>query len=274
MGDTTPTSSGAPQRHVSRLSPGCINVLLVGAGGTGSHMLTALVQMHLALLALGHPSGLAVVVIDPDTVSAANVGRQTFFPADVGLPKAEVLITRVNMTYGLAWEARQCALSAEGDLRVRFHVMIGCVDNRAARKTMARLHERNRSYWLDCGNTDRAGQVVLGYSGATAETFLPHVGMLYPDAVDAAADAADDAPSCSLAEALDRQDLYINRAVALAGANLLWRLLREGELSHHGAFIDLANGWSAPLPVDEATWARLGYQRKRRARRTRASRTT
>lgn len=254
--------------HRGCLSPERIAVVLVGAGGTGSHMLTALVQLHLALRALGHPTGLEVIVIDPDEVTESNVGRQMFFPGDVGRFKCEALVTRVNMTYGLAWEALARpftrALLARNYARP---VLVGCVDNRAARKQMAEyFHSQSGAYWLDCGNTDRTGQVVLGFSGLRDVEALPHVGQLFPDLIDPRLDEEDATPSCSLAVSLERQDLFINRAIALAGANLLWKLVREGELIIHGQFIDLNNGRWSPLPVDQVAWARMGYKPRRRKR--------
>jgi hypothetical protein len=32
-------------------------------------------------------------------------------------------------------------------------------------------------------------------------------------------------------------------------ASLLWRLLRDGRIQHHGAFCNLQTGRSAPIPV-------------------------
>ena len=63
-----------------KLMTRAVNVLLVGAGGTGSRMLEKLVALHRALIAKGHPAGLEVTVVDPDTVSSANIGRQAFYP--------------------------------------------------------------------------------------------------------------------------------------------------------------------------------------------------
>ena len=74
-----------------------VNVALVGAGGTGSRMLENLLNLHRAMLALGHPGGLHVTLIDDDIVSAANVGRQAFYPCDVGSYKSLVLINRANL---------------------------------------------------------------------------------------------------------------------------------------------------------------------------------
>ena len=38
----------------------------------------------------------------------------------------------------------------------------------------------------------------------------------------------DDTPSCSLAEALQKQDLFINGSLAQMGCSLLWDLFRYG----------------------------------------------
>ena len=52
-----------------------VTVNLIGAGGTGSQVLTCLARLDTALRGLGHP-GLFVTLYDPDTVTEANIGRQ------------------------------------------------------------------------------------------------------------------------------------------------------------------------------------------------------
>lgn len=54
-----------------------VSVIVIGAGGTGSQVITSLARMDRALQALGHP-GLYVTVYDPDAVSESNIGRQLF----------------------------------------------------------------------------------------------------------------------------------------------------------------------------------------------------
>ena len=51
-----------------------VTVLVAGAGGTGSQVITNLARMSVALQALGHP-GLHLTAFDPDTVTEANIGR-------------------------------------------------------------------------------------------------------------------------------------------------------------------------------------------------------
>ena len=72
-----------------------VTMFVIGAGGTGSQVITNLARMSMALQALGHP-GLHVTVFDPDTVSQANIGRQLFSETELGLNKAVSLVTRIN----------------------------------------------------------------------------------------------------------------------------------------------------------------------------------
>ena len=78
-------NDGYPSSFCLNCSRGRFVSSVIGAGGTGSQMLMGLAQLHTAMIALGHPGGLDVTVIDSDQVSEANVGRQMFYPSDVGL---------------------------------------------------------------------------------------------------------------------------------------------------------------------------------------------
>ena len=82
-----------------------IKVAVVGCGGTGSAIVGGLPHLHQALIAGGHPSGLAVTVIDGDRISAANCVRQPFSASEIGLFKSVVLINRLNLFWGLDWQA-------------------------------------------------------------------------------------------------------------------------------------------------------------------------
>lgn len=262
----------------SKLATQAINVVLVGAGGTGSRMLENLMNLHRAMIALGHPHGIQVTLIDDDRVSSANVGRQAFYACDVGSYKAMTLINRANMALaGLAqWQAivgRVTTASNFGDA----HMVIGAVDNRSARLAILRsLESRGYGdpvYWLDIGNSQASGQVVLGQvSGNRRKTDdlwrLPHVGELFPELIDSVRDLQeDDTPSCSLAEALEKQSLFINPAVGLFASNLLWQLFTKGEIEHHGAYINLDRMSVMPMAIDHEVWERFGIVRDGRRRK-------
>ncbi|HUH25679.1 MAG TPA: hypothetical protein VLY87_03570, partial [Flavobacterium sp.] len=59
----------------------------------------------------------------------------------------------------------------------------------------------------------------------------------------------DDTPSCSLAEALEKQDLFINSSLTQMGCSLLWSLFRNGMTEYRGFFLNLKDFRLQPIPV-------------------------
>ena len=49
----------------------------------------------------------------------------------------------------------------------------------------------------------------------------------------------DSGPSCSLAEALEKQDLFINSTLAQLGCGILWKMFRNGVIEHNGLYLNL-----------------------------------
>jgi len=249
-----------------------VTVNLIGAGGTGSQVLSCLVRMDMALAGLGHP-GLHVTVYDPDEVTEHNIGRQLFTPADVGVNKANCLVSRLNAAFGLGWEAVgekfpvKVKNATEKDLA---NIFITCTDNVASRIKLdgflngaaaamrhdGRIDHQSLLYWLDFGNRQNTGQVVLGtisdeipqpaVDGEETVSLLPKITDMpgYGDTHD-----DDSGPSCSLAEALEKQDLFINSALAQLGCNLLWRMLRHGKLEHQGLYLNLETMTTNPITI-------------------------
>lgn len=253
-----------------------IEIALVGCGGTGSRILTGLAELHVAMTALGHP-GFRVTVYDDDLISESNVGRQAFYMADVGLHKASVLTHRVNLAFGLDWTA-VCERFGVNAFYQRFAIVIGAVDTRASRRAIHDIAQKTQiDYWLDHGNTGDTAQFILGEPLSRLEKKwdrperLPTITDLFPDILDEDV-PEDNAPSCSMADALEKQELFTNRMVADAGLNLLWRLFRHGQIDHHGGFLNLRTSRMAPLPCDKEAWQRFGYVvKKKRATRKKAA---
>jgi PRTRC genetic system ThiF family protein len=246
-----------------------VTVNLIGAGGTGGQVLTALARMNQALVALNHP-GLFVRVFDDDTVTKANLGRQLFTTAELGLYKSVALINRINRFFGTNWKAvtEKYDNSYSGEKESAWAtISIGCVDTVQARqdiahilKTLNKRMGNSRSqpqYYMDFGNSRETGQVILSTIGKikqpdskqyrTAES-LPMVTDEFGELLKAS-ETADNTPSCSLAEALTKQDLFINSALANVGASLLWQLFREGMLFNRGFFLNLKDFRTQPLKV-------------------------
>lgn len=252
----------------SKLLQEKVHISLVGAGGSGSLLLTLLARMHIALLHLGHPGGLHVNVWEPDQVSRANIGRQLFYESDIGLNKGKVLVHRLNIAYGLNWTATPIAFDAKS--ACRDDVVIGCVDTVSARVDIGSwCIKAGVKYWLDLGNRAMDGQCILGQPCPQSQKDwylrLPTVLELFPNLLTGS-DNDDHGPSCSLAEALHKQDLFVNQILVSQAMNLLWRLFRYGEIDYSGVFVNLRTGHVSPLPIDPKHWKRFGFKGARRPR--------
>jgi PRTRC genetic system ThiF family protein len=235
--------------------------------------------LHQALLASGHPYGLRVFLVDGDRITETNCVRQPFSRSEVGLYKVVVLINRLNMFWGLDWEAVPHFVRCGQDVPDS-DFLISCVDTRAARAVISRvvsLKSRKFFYWMDAGNLADRGQFVLGQplrkDRKDRANRLPCVHELFPSIVHAQSDIRDRMPACSAAEALQLQEPYTNSTLANHMLALLARLFRYERIAYHGGFVNLATGGVTPLAVDPTTWLRLRKQaEKERARLNRKPR--
>lgn len=251
------TSSTASLAHTLHVTDPLIlsghfrtSVTLIGVGGTGSHLLQGLADIHQAMVQLGG-RGLFVTAWDMDHVEPHNIGRQAFDWTDLYANKAERLIARLNRAYGLDWKASSKPFKIDwkntpgyisnivitavdsGAFRNKFHTWfrsgLGVQAVRGVTDQQHRDFGATR-YWLDTGNGKDFGQVVLG-----AESLK--------DAVEVCGtfDERMDEETCSTAESLGRQDLFINRLVADHAVDLLWGLFRRGQTAHNVVYINLKN---------------------------------
>lgn len=229
------------------------SVAIIGVGGSGSIFVSHLCRIWQAWTKLGGEP-FSIHLYDNDVVSEANLARQCFCEEDIGRPKATVLAQRMRAFYAIPVEAHVERFKFSL-YSTSYDVVVGCVDNIASRKQLLAAaakrkytrhqwgddseEERAGCYWLDLGNTMDAGQVVLGGHG------LPTVFDLYPKL--ARSKDAKDLPSCSMAEALSRQDLFINSTLATLAGQLLWSLMRRGGINHHGFVVNLGTGLTLPI---------------------------
>ncbi len=243
-----------------------VTINLIGAGGTGSQVLTALARMNHALIALDHP-GLFVRFFDDDIVTDANLGRQLFAQAELGQHKSSALIARVNRFFGTNWKSFAERFDPQKCDRqiLQSNITISCVDSAASRFSIAAVlkkidtrnyHRDQAFYWMDFGNAQHTGQVILStvkvITQPSSKQFstvskLPWLTDEYKTILRTTKE--DDMPSCSLAEALVKQDLFINTSLSALGASLLWGLFREGILRHRGFFLNLKDFRSQPIPI-------------------------
>ena len=239
--------------------PHPVTVSVIGAGGNGSQVIQGLARMNVTLKALGHP-GLTIVMYDDDKVTEANCGRQLFAETDIGRYKADVLISRINRFYGTAWHSTNFRYTKEN--RGFTNVVISCVDTAKARIDISKIWERDGVfqdwerpyYWLDLGNSSKSGQVILGTSKNVKQPpskkyktikHLPTVA----EEFDLKNVKDDNEPSCSIAESIEKQDLFINPIVSYMGLNLLWKLFKDYSITHRGYYINLETGKTNPIKL-------------------------
>jgi PRTRC genetic system ThiF family protein len=261
------TESQMEHRIPATLLEKTVRITVVGCGGTGSAIAAGLPHLHQAMLASGHRHGLDVTLVDGDRISPMNCVRQPFSENEIGLYKATVLATRINLFWGLGWKGMPDFMDESWGHET--DILIGCVDTRAARNAMTRSQTYwNCRYWLDIGNNADSGQFVLGQPENTksksCELRLPTAAELFPELVDSKLDRRDKLPSCSALEALQRQEPFVNQTLTYLALAMLARLFRYGRLSYHGAFVNLRSGRAAPIPVDSKGWKRMQSGRIRK----------
>lgn len=255
------TKHNVPDYFLNPTHPITIN--LIGAGGTGSHMLTKLAQLNYALKELGHP-GINVQAFDGDEVTHANVGRQSFLPGDIGYNKATVLISRINRAFGTSWKAIPLMYDKSvGEEYLFSNITISCVDKGKARVAIAKILQNHKKkyygaiynrpfYWLDLGNDKDFGQAILGTISEikqpkkTLQPTLPTVEKVFKNLhkMD-----KRDKPSCSVRESLLLQDLCVNSMMAEWGKKLIWNLFSEVRITYRGVYVNLKNLSSNPIPI-------------------------
>lgn len=221
-----------------------ITVLVVGAGGSGSHLVEHLANLNYAMKQLDH-AGLHVTVMDDDVVQRHNIGRQSFTLHDIEKNKAVALVTRLNRNFGTNWIGipKKFNYNEEG-----YNVVFGCVDSITSRKmiskwfkaTSKRNWDENKKYfYFDLGNGKDTGQIIISDNGRYGD-FFEHFPNVQDDKVKA---------TCSMADSLTRQDLNINRLMALHASNLFWKMFRKGKLDCCGMYINASNNQIAEIPT-------------------------
>jgi PRTRC genetic system ThiF family protein len=238
-----------------------VNITLVGCGGTGSHLASGLAALILALRERDIQTRL--MLVDPDRVEEKNVGRQLFGRAEIGLAKAGTLALRLGQVYTVPIDASIRVIGA-GDTFVErdsFNLVIGAVDNAAARATIAKavVAAAGQLWWLDCGNENRSGQITLGNAvepkawkpalGMVASLPAPHV--IYPELIQKPKKTTK-RQNCADATAAGEQGLMVNRMVAAWALALLHDLFL-GQLKYFGLTFDLLFAGTRAYLLDEPT---------------------
>lgn len=238
-----------------------LHVMLVGCGGTGSHLAQALARLAYHVRESGLPP-LGLTFLDGDIVEPHNIGRQLFGVADIGTNKAQALAARFNMLFGLRIlavpeMATPTLLSNLEPVRA-LGVLIGAVDSVDGRHAMASALGGNNyvrgdfwRLWLDCGNETHAGQVAIGTTNFLADltgsfalggvcSALPSPAVLYPDLLTPPAEPQPQM-DCATAMIDGAQSLMVNQQMAAIAAQYCYQLAVHRRLTTFATTVDLAS---------------------------------
>lgn len=238
------------------------NFVLVGCGGTGSWLALSVGRIARVLQERGKQT--TIWFVDPDHVEEKNIPRQNFCQAELGQNKALTLAGRLSAAWGLDIQVSRNLFNAKnvtGGHWARYDavsIILGCVDNAAGRKEMARALELNRAgqphqlWWLDCGNVEHSGQVLFGSAvnrrqmdGAMVSRkickALPAPSLVAPDLLKARPEETGKQMSCAEIQLANAQSLAVNQMVAAIATDYLTRIVFGG-LKRFGTYFDLTSG--------------------------------
>ena len=240
-----------------------ITLILVGTGGTGSYL-----ARHMARLAWilqsQYGKKISLIFVDHDLVEAANVLRQDFCQHEIGLPKARTLALRYTAAFGV--EINTFVEPFHPDMLKRVHsrwntltVVVGAVDNAKARQSISEVLRENtqevpKIWWLDCGNSLNAGQILLGSTNnreELADAFklpgycrkLPSPSIQHPELLIPLPEELDNHQlSCAQLLAANAQSLMVNQQVAGYAAEMLYELLITQKMKRAATYFHQESG--------------------------------
>lgn len=249
-------------------------VIVLGCGGTGSYLIPLLAR---SISTLGRK--VKLILIDGDTVEEKNLKRQNFVAPDIGQNKAEVMATRYG-AFGIEISSSKKYLDKADDLVSLIQGMgtlpliISCVDNVKTRMLVrdALTNYGGASYWIDTGNEEFNGQVVLGVRtfgyqtnkiNAVGGLFpTPDVFDLYPEMIERAkVDKLPTELSCAELAAASPQYGFVNATSANLAMNYAHDLLTGRAITTHAVEFSVANTFTA-RPLTETAimeWMRAGF---------------
>ena len=238
-----------------------IRMILVGCGGTGGFVAEALCRLF-----TGRPA--EMILVDHDVVEPHNLLRQNFTPKDVGRYKSQALAERLSTDFqrtigyhtGEFGQTSGRLLSGYN----RMTLLIGSVDNAEARASMMDALEQTggRTWWIDAGNGEKWGQVLLGNIASRKGKFedsirngrcaaIPVPALQRPDLLTHVPETPPDV-DCAAALDLTDQDPSINRMMADMVVMTVRRLV-SGSCNYMGLYLDmdLPSMWSKPVTPKE-----------------------
>jgi len=242
-------------------------IIVLGCGGTGSHAVPNIIRLLLGIEERLLPE---VCLIDGDSVEQKNILRQNFIQMDLGENKAEVLARRYSSAFGIpittisSFSDNKNNELAKQIKNTNSVCIIGCVDShngrRHIRSTIRRFKKKD-IIWIDSGNEEKSGQVVMGYR-ATDDTdiikldniaknktgmfSLPYVTDVYSE-IAKSKDKPRSELSCDVLSNVKPQTMMVNVTAANMILNYYNALLYQVPLNNFGIAFSITNSFSSMI---------------------------
>lgn len=192
-----------------------LNIAVVGTGGTGGAFLARFCQFLSGM----DKKSYHLTICDGDVVEKKNIQRQPFTLEDIGKNKAEVLAGIFNDMYGLDVGYSDRYIDNTDDIDMLFahytgysnvYVLIGTVDNHAARLEMDRYFKKHNGamLYIDSGNEYSHGQVVFAAKNNKGQIFSPPMSEYFPEVLAGGVSRKDE--SCEVLNNSAPQHLATN----------------------------------------------------------------
>jgi molybdopterin/thiamine biosynthesis adenylyltransferase len=238
------------------------SVTVIGCGGTGSFAADGLCRIL--------PENADLVLVDHDRVEEANLVRQSFGYDELGKYKSEALAHRFAVKYRRAvcystLPVSMAPIKMPG-------LVVGCVDNGPARRDIADGIKRGlspyygfASWWVDAGNGEYYGQVLIGNTDGDPQfDERSEVCLLLPTPVkqrpDLLAEIRQERSCVQIAE----QGPTINQAIGALVIEVVRRII-EGSCPWMQLYLDLKAGTLMPVFAEPETVNRvMGYKKRRK----------
>lgn len=236
-------------------------VMVVGCGGTGSFVAEDLCRVL--------PEYARPVLVDMDIVEEQNLRRQNFLTEELGEKKSEALARRLAREYdrpvgyvvcpigqfSTSYTQPVWSFGERYDHFIDIPIVVGCVDNGCARLELEEMikkgkrEERPTTWWIDSGNGENFGQVLIGnasrlwvpenwdigrYSDENICYQLPLPTLQRPDLLK-------QEPAFAACEDRPEQGPTINRVMASIVVETVRRLI-VGTLSWAQVYVDMEAG--------------------------------
>ena len=243
-------------------------MLIVGCGGTGGFVAEALCRLMTGRKA-------SITLMDHDIIEPHNLLRQNFRQEEVGQYKSQALAYRLSRQFNRPISYSIQAFHCEGspgknNAGGHHNLVIGCVDNAEARKSMNDYASPAR--WLiDAGNGENWGQVLVGNTDQPCDLkqairqgnivhYLPAPALQRPDILLPGENPRPDV-DCAAALDLTDQDPTINGMMAALVLQTVRRMF-AGTCTYMALYLDMTQGRVNPVPITPEALNK--YQKRRR----------